>query len=64
LAKLNTGAHTFLSSIQEAAVDKSLEFKASLLYRVSSKMSRATQRNPVSREQRQKQKNNGWQNMQ
>jgi hypothetical protein len=35
------------------------EFKASLVYRVSSKTARATQRNPVSRtKQKQKQTNN------
>jgi hypothetical protein len=33
------------------------EFKASLVYRVSSRTARATQRNPVLKKQKQKQKN-------
>jgi hypothetical protein len=34
------------------------EFKASLVYRVSSRTARATQRNPVSKDQKKKQKTN------
>jgi hypothetical protein len=34
------------------------EFEASLVYRVSSRTARATQRNPVSKKQKQKQKKN------
>jgi hypothetical protein len=34
------------------------EFEASLVYRVSSRTARATQRNPVSEKQKQKQTNN------
>jgi hypothetical protein len=34
------------------------EFKASLVYRMSSRTARATQRNPVSKKQKQKQKQN------
>jgi hypothetical protein len=39
--------HTFDSSTWEAEFGGSLEFKASLVYRVSSRTVRATQRNPV-----------------
>jgi hypothetical protein len=38
----------FNPSTPEAEVGRSLEFKASLVYRVSSRIARATQRNPVS----------------
>jgi hypothetical protein len=34
------------------------EFKASLVYRVSSRIAKATQRNPVLKKQKQKQKQN------
>jgi hypothetical protein len=37
------------SSTQEAEAGGSLEFKASLVYRASSRAARATQRNPVSK---------------
>jgi len=39
--------HAFNLSIWEAEAGGSLEFKASLVYRVSSRIARATQRNPV-----------------
>jgi hypothetical protein len=42
-------AHTFNSSTQEAKAGKSLEFKARLVYRASSRTTKATQRNPVSK---------------
>jgi hypothetical protein len=44
-------AHTFNPSIQEAEAGKFIEFEASLVYRVSSRTARATQRNPVSKTQ-------------
>jgi hypothetical protein len=40
--------HAFNPSTREAEAGRSLEFKASLIYRVSSRTARATQRNPVS----------------
>jgi hypothetical protein len=40
-------AHTFKASTWETEAGGSLEFKASLVYRVSSRTARATQRNPV-----------------
>jgi hypothetical protein len=40
-------AHTFNPNTHEAEADGPLEFEASLVYRVSSKAARATQRNPV-----------------
>jgi hypothetical protein len=42
-------AHAFNSSTWEAEAGGFLRFKASLVYRVSSRTTRATQRNPVSR---------------
>jgi hypothetical protein len=39
--------HTFDPSTQEAEATQSSEFKASLVYNVSSRMARATKRNPV-----------------
>jgi hypothetical protein len=42
-------AHTFNPSTQEAEAGRSLEFKASLVYRASSRTARATQRKPVLR---------------
>jgi hypothetical protein len=39
--------HTFNPSTWKAVADGSLEFEASLVYRVSSRTARATQRNPV-----------------
>ena len=44
-------AHTFSPSTWEAEADGSLEFKASLVYRVSCRAARTTQRNPVSKNQ-------------
>jgi hypothetical protein len=47
-------AHTFNPSAQEAEAGRSgraFEFEASLVYRVSSRTARATQRNPVSKKQ-------------
>jgi hypothetical protein len=41
--------HAFNPSTQEAEAGGSLEFEASLVYRVSSRTARATQRNPVSK---------------
>jgi hypothetical protein len=41
--------HAFNFSTQEAEVGRSLEFKASLLYRVNSRTAKATQRNPFSK---------------
>jgi hypothetical protein len=41
--------HTFNPSTQEAEAGRSLEFEASLVYRVGSRISRAIQRNPVSK---------------
>jgi len=40
-------AHTFNPSTWEAEAGGSLEFKASLVYRVSSRTARATKRNPI-----------------
>jgi hypothetical protein len=40
-------AQAFNPSTQEAEAGRSLEFKASLDYRVSSRTAKATQRNPV-----------------
>jgi hypothetical protein len=42
-------AYAFNPSTQEAEADRSLEFEASLVYGVSSRTARATQRNPVSK---------------
>jgi hypothetical protein len=49
--------HAFNPSTWEAEAGRSLEFKASLVYRVSSRTARATQRNPVWKKQKQKNKN-------
>ena len=43
-------AHTFNPSTQEEGAGASLEFKASLVYRVSSRTARAAQRNSVSKQ--------------
>jgi hypothetical protein len=40
-------AHTFNPSTREAEAGRISEFEASLVYRVSSRTARATQRNPV-----------------
>jgi hypothetical protein len=42
-------AHAFDPSTREAEASRFLEFEASLVYRVSSRTARATQRNPVSK---------------
>jgi hypothetical protein len=47
-------AHTFNPSTWEAEAGGFLKFKASLVYRVSSRRARATQRNPVSKNQRER----------
>ena len=47
---------TFDPSSEEAEAGRSLECKASLVYRVSSRTARATQRNPVSKNQKKKKK--------
>jgi hypothetical protein len=46
-------AHTFNPSTWEAEAGGSLEFEASLVYKVSSRTARAIQRNPVSKKQQQ-----------
>jgi hypothetical protein len=48
-------AHAFNPSTQEAEAG-GFEFKASLVYKVSSRTARATQRNPVSKKQKRKRK--------
>jgi hypothetical protein len=55
-------AHTFNSSTWEAETGGSLEFKASLVYRVSSRTARATQRYSVLRVGRERgiRKEGGW----
>jgi hypothetical protein len=42
-------AHTFNPSIQEAGAKWISEFEASMVYSMSSRTARATQRNPVSK---------------
>jgi hypothetical protein len=49
-------AHAFNPSTREAEAGGFLEFEASLVYRVSSRTARATQRNPVSKNQKNKNK--------
>jgi hypothetical protein len=44
--------HTFNPSTWEAEAGGSLEFEASLVYRVSSRTARATQKNPVSKKKK------------
>ena len=44
-------AHAFNPSTQEAEAREISEFEASLVYKVSSRTPRATQRNPVSKNQ-------------
>ena len=46
--------HTFNPSTWEVEVEagRSLEFEASLVYKVSSRIARLTQRNPVSRKKK------------
>jgi hypothetical protein len=51
-------AHTFNPSTREVEAGGSLSLRqASLVYRVSSRTTRATQRHPVSKNQKQKQTN-------
>jgi hypothetical protein len=45
-------AHTFNPSTWEAEAGRYSEFKANLVYRVSSRTARAAQRNPVSKNQK------------
>jgi hypothetical protein len=47
-------AHAFKPSTREAEAGGFLEFEASLVYKVSSRTARATQRNPVSKNKKQK----------
>jgi hypothetical protein len=49
-------AHAFNPSTREAEAGGSLEFEASLVYRVSSRTAGAIQRNPVSKNQKKKKK--------
>jgi hypothetical protein len=49
-------AHTFNPSTREARGRWISEFEASLIYKVSSRTARATQRNPVSKNQKKKKK--------
>jgi hypothetical protein len=46
-------AQAFNPSTREAEAGRSLEFKASLVYRVSFRTAKATQRNPVSKNKNQ-----------
>jgi hypothetical protein len=46
--------HTFSPSNQKAEAGGSLEFGASLFYRASSRTARATQRNPVLKNKKEK----------
>jgi hypothetical protein len=50
-------AHSFNPSTREAEAGE-FEFKASLVYKVSSRTARATQRNPVLKQNKTKQHNN------
>ena len=43
-------AHVFNPSTQEPEAGGSLEFKVNMVYRVSCRTARATQRNPVSKQ--------------
>jgi hypothetical protein len=49
-------AHAFNPSTWEAEAGRFSEFEASLVYRVSSRTARATQRNPVSKNKKQTKK--------
>jgi hypothetical protein len=51
-------AHVFNSSTWGAEIGGSLEFKASLVYRVSSRKSRLTQRNSASKNKNKKERTN------
>jgi hypothetical protein len=50
--------HAFNPSTWEAEAVRFQEFKASLVYKVSSRTARATQRNPVSKKKKKKKENN------
>jgi hypothetical protein len=50
--------HAFNPSTQEGRSRQISEFEASLVYKVSSRTVRATQRNPVSKKRKEKQKQN------
>ena len=50
----------FSASTQEAEQVDLSEFEASLVYGVNSRTVRATQRNPVSKKQKEKKKHGGW----
>jgi hypothetical protein len=45
-------AHTFNSGTREAEMQADFEFESSLVYRVSSRTAKATQRNPVSKKKK------------
>jgi hypothetical protein len=49
-------AHAFNPSAWEAEGGQISEFKASLVYKMSSSIARATQRNPVSKKKKKKKK--------
>jgi hypothetical protein len=49
-------AHAFNPSTQEAEAGGTLEFEASVVYKVSSRTARAIQKNPVSKNQKKKKK--------
>jgi hypothetical protein len=49
-------AHAFNPSTGEAEAGRFLSFEASLVYKVNSRTARATQRNPISKNQNQNQK--------
>jgi hypothetical protein len=46
--------HAFKPSTQEAEAGRSLEFEPSLVYRVNSRTTKVTQRNPVLKNQKKK----------
>ena len=50
--------HAFNPSSQEGRSRQISEFEASLVYKVSFRTARATQRNPVSKKRKEKQKQN------
>jgi hypothetical protein len=52
------GAHAFNLNTQEAEAGSLCEFKASLVYRLSSRTARTTQRKLVSKNQKEKKKQN------
>jgi hypothetical protein len=56
-SKSGCGGANFNPSTLEAEAGRFLSFEASLVYKVSSRTARATQRNPVSKNQKEKQTN-------